>query len=169
MTSPRINIIVAMADNRVIGRDGDLPWRISADLKRFKSITMGHPIVMGRKTFESLPRGPLPGRQNIIVSRQTDYRHELMNADCLLVSSFAAAIDAARDRKELMIIGGAAIYAAALTQATRLFLTEVHATIDGDVYFPDFHRSRWTETMRTPRLADQQSEQDYSFVVLEKA
>ena len=124
---------------------------------------------MGRKTFESLPRGPLPGRRNIIVSRHADYHHDLMNADCVLVSSLSEATEAAEDHPELMIIGGAAIYAAALTQATRLFLTEVHATIEGDVFFPTFCRSEWTETWRSARQLDAQSSHEYSFLVLEKA
>ncbi|MGR8948447.1 MAG: dihydrofolate reductase [Gammaproteobacteria bacterium] len=169
MQRPRTNIIVAMAENGAIGRDGDLPWRISADLKRFKSITMGHPIIMGRKTYESLPRGPLPGRQNIIITRQADYEHEQLNDDCVVVDSFINAINLSQARAELMVIGGAAIYAEALATASRIFLTEVHAEINGDVYFPDFARRCWTETLRLPRQSDDKSGYEYSFVVLEKA
>lgn len=159
---------MAVAENGVIGRDGDLPWRLSADLQRFKKITMGYPIIMGRKTFESLPSGPLPGRQNVIITRQNGYANEDLNADCLVCSCLDDAREALESQTELMIIGGAAIYAEALKIAKRIFLTEVHAEVEGDVYFPSFDRQLWTETYRQ-RCYDGSAGFDYSFIVLERA
>ncbi|MEM7466268.1 MAG: dihydrofolate reductase [Pseudomonadota bacterium] len=167
--SARINIIVATAANGVIGRDGDLPWHISADLKRFKRITMGHPIVMGRKTFESLPRGPLPGRRNIIVTRQQKYENRTLSKDCLVVDSMSAAITATVSHDEMMVIGGAALYAEALPVSRRIFLTEVHAEVEGDVYCPPIERPQWTETLRSSNLREAGDPFDHSFVVLERA
>ena len=159
---------MAVAENGVIGRDGDLPWRISADLRRFKKITIGYPIIMGRKTFESLPNVPLPGRQNVIITRQNDYSNDHLNADCLVCSCLADAQEALESQAELMIIGGAAIYAEALKIAKRIFLTEVHAEVEGDVYFPPFDKQLWTETYRQ-QCDDSDVKLDYSFVVLERA
>lgn len=164
----RVNIIVAAAENGVIGRGGDLPWRISADLKRFKQITMGKPIVMGRKTFESLPR-VLPGRKNIVVTRQQHYKNEKLNEDCLVVNSLARAMSIMESEAEIMVIGGAAIYLEALPLARRLFFTEIHEHVEGDVYFPRFAKNGWTETQRLPQLNDTVSEHRYSFVVFERA
>ena len=124
---------------------------------------------MGRKTFESLPNGPLPGRQNVVITRQADFSHQGLSPDCLVCSSMAAAHAALSERTELMIIGGAAIYAEALGVAKRIFMTEVHAEVDGDVYFPDFDRSLWTETFRQSHRNDTNAAFDYSFVVLERA
>lgn len=159
--APRINIVVALASNGVIGRDGGLPWHLSGDLRRFRDITWGHPIVMGRRTHESIGR-VLPGRPNIVVSRNPN----CAAAGCVVVPDFAAALAAAGAVPEIMIVGGAALYAAALPACTRLFLTEVHAAVAGDVYFPDFDRSAWRETSR--ELHRGEGEYDYSFVVLER-
>lgn len=164
----RVNIIVAAAENGVIGRDGDLPWRISADLKRFKEITMGHPVIMGRKTFDSLPK-VLPGRKNIVVTRQENYYSEKLNEHCVIENSLSSAISSVSRSAEIMVIGGAAIYEEALPIAKRLFITEVHETVVGDASFPDFSRETWTETLRSPQLHDDSSEHPYSFVVLERA
>ncbi len=158
----RINIVVAMADNRVIGRDGGLPWHLPADLKQFRAITWGHPIVMGRRTHESIGR-VLPGRRNIVISRDP----ACAAAGCVVVPDFDAAVAVAGDVPELMIVGGAAVYAAALPRCTRLFITEVHASVEGDVRFPTFAREDWRETSREPHLGA--GEFDYSFVVLERA
>lgn len=157
----RINIVVALASNGVIGRDGGLPWHLSGDLRRFREITWGHPIVMGRRTHESIGR-VLPGRPNIVVSRNPD----CAAAGCIVVPTFAAALAAAGAVPEIMIVGGAALYAAALPDCTRLFLTEVHAAVAGDVRFPDFDRSAWRETSREVHRGE--GEYDYSFVVLER-
>jgi dihydrofolate reductase len=164
----RVNIIVAAAENSVIGRDGDLPWRISADLKRFKQITMGHPVVMGRKTFESLPK-VLPGRKNIVVTRQQNYLNEKLDENCLVVNSLDVALSSFASSAEIMVIGGAAIYEEALPIAKRLFMTEVHEKVVGDVSFPAFVKQSWTETLRSPRREDASSVYPYSFVVLERA
>lgn len=159
----RINLVVAIASNGVIGRDQGLPWRLSADLKHFKSITMGHPIVMGRRTHESIGRA-LPGRANIVVSRQRDYRA----AACVVVDSLDAATVAAGPATELMIVGGARLYAESLPRAGRIYLTEVHGEPAGDTVFPEFDRRQWTERARERYGADDDNEFDYSFVVLDR-
>jgi dihydrofolate reductase len=158
-----INIVVAKSENDVIGRDGDLPWRLCADLRHFKATTLGHPLVMGRKTHESIGR-PLPGRHNIVVTRQADY----LAAGCTVTGSLEQAIIAAHPATEIMIIGGAALYAAALPRAERIYLTEVHAEITGDTYFPPIDRDAWRELERERHEADESNDHDYSFVVLER-
>jgi dihydrofolate reductase len=129
----RLSLIVAASENGCIGRDGDLPWRLPEDLKRFKQVTMGKPIIMGRKTYESIGR-PLPGRTNIVVTRQPGYAAP----GCEVAGSLADALDAARatGTDEVFIIGGASLYADALSQADTLYLTRVHAAVEGDVYLP---------------------------------
>jgi dihydrofolate reductase len=158
----RVNIVVAMADNGVIGRDGGLPWQLPGDLRRFREVTMGHPLVMGRRTHESIGR-VLPGRMNIVISRDP----ACAAPDCVVVPTLEAALAAAGDASEIMVVGGAAVYAAALPLAERLFITEVHATVDGDVHFPAFTRTAWHEVAREPQAGG--GEYDYSFVVLERA
>ncbi len=159
--SLRVNLVVALADNGVIGRDGGLPWQLPADLKHFREITWGHPIVMGRRTHESIGR-VLPGRLNVVISRDP----HCAAAGCVVVPDLEAALAAAGAVPEVMIVGGAAVYAAALPRAMRLFLTEVHALVDGDVRFPDFDRRAWRETAREPHRGE--GEYDYSFVTLER-
>ena len=132
--SPRISIIVAYAANRVIGRDGKMPWHLSEDLKRFRRLTMGHHIVMGRKTWESIGR-LLPGRKHVILSRKSGY--DVPGAK--VVDSLEAAIAAARDDSEIFVIGGAQVYAQALPQVDRVYLTRIHDTVDGDTVMP----ARW--------------------------
>ncbi len=159
----QLSIIVAMDRNRVIGINDTLPWHISEDLKHFKKITMGKPIVMGRKTHESIGR-PLPGRENIIITRDKHYRAE----GCTVLHSLEAVFEHCRDVDEVMITGGSEIYKHALEKATRLYLTEVHAEIEGDTFFPEFNRNEWQETGRETFKADEKNEFDYSFVVLDK-
>lgn len=163
-------LIVAMAQNRVIGRNNNLPWYLSEDLKYFKRVTMGKPIIMGRKTFESIGR-PLPGRTNIIVTRNEDYSaagikvvHDLTQAISLCES--IAEIDGQR---EAMVIGGAQIYQQALGYADRLYLTEVHAEVEGDAYFPEFKRGDWQEVARENFQAAEPNPYDYSFLILDRA
>jgi len=133
-----ISIVVAASTNNVIGVDGELPWRISDDLKRFKALTMGKPIVMGRLTWESIGR-PLPGRQNIVITRQAGF-----SADgCDVVASPAAALSAAGDATEIMIIGGSQIYELFLPKSGRLYVTRVHTEIDGDAFFPAINEADW--------------------------
>tara|TARA_A100001037_G_scaffold277126_1_gene276906 strand:+ start:1344 stop:1823 length:480 start_codon:yes stop_codon:yes gene_type:complete len=158
----RISLIVAVAENGVIGRDGDLPWRIPADLKFFKDITMGKPIVMGRKTYQSIGR-TLPGRTNIVITRNPDFAAD----DTVVVDDLDAALDAAGDADEAMVIGGAQIYALALARANRIYLTRVHAAPDGDVTFPELDRDVWKETSRQDHAAEGETPA-FSFVVLER-
>ena len=157
----RVNIVVALATNGVIGRDGGLPWHLPADLRRFREITFGHPIVMGRRTHESIGR-VLPGRLNIVLSRDPDCAAD----GCVVVPDLDAALASVEAAPEVMIVGGAAVYAAALPRCTRLFLTEVQACIDGDVHFPAFAREEWRETARETHRGV--ADYDYSFVVLER-
>ena len=136
-----VTLVVAAAENGVIGKDGAIPWRISEDMKRFKALTMGHTIVMGRKTWDSLPKQPLPGRVNVVVTRQTDWRAE----GALTAASLGQAT--AGTSGTVMVIGGEEIYQRALPMASRIELTEVHKDFDGDAKF-DLDRSGWHETAR---------------------
>ncbi len=158
-----ISIIVAAAENNVIGHRGDLPWRLSDDLRRFKAMTMGKPIVMGRKTWESIGR-PLPGRQNIVVTRQAGFTAE----GCDVVGSADAAIAAAGDAEEIMVIGGSEIYALFLPRAARLYLTRVHAEVDGDAFFPQDEDSSWSLVDYEQHAADENNDFDFSFQLYER-
>jgi len=159
-----ISIIVAASTNNVIGFQGDLPWRLSADLKRFKALTMGKPIVMGRKTYESIGR-PLPGRQNIVISRNSGFVAD----GCDVVSSIEAAVDAAGDAEEIMIIGGSHIYEAFLPRADRIYLTRVQAEVEGDAYLPEFGNDDWQETAVEENSADETNDYDVIFSIFERA
>ncbi len=157
----RLSLIAALARNRVIGRDNQLPWRLSADLKHFKSLTMGKPIVMGRKTYESIGK-PLPGRTNIIVTRD----HSFTSEGCHVVHSIEAALVIAEGSDEVMIMGGADLYAQLLPRADRLYLTEVKVDANGDAWFPEINEMHWRELERESHRADENNEFDYDFVVL---
>lgn len=157
----RISLIVALARNRVIGRDNQLPWRLSADLQHFKGLTMGKPIVMGRKTYESIGR-PLPGRTNIVVTRDSSFSA----AGCRVVHSIDEALVAAGGADEVMIMGGENLYSQLLPRADRLYLTEVQAEVSGDAWFPEFDQTQWQELERESHRADEKNEFDYDFVVL---
>jgi len=159
----QLSIIVAMDRNRVIGNNDTLPWHISADLKNFKKITMGKPIVMGRKTHESIGR-PLPGRENIIITRDKTWQAE----GCTVLNSIDEIFEHCRDVEEVMITGGSEIYKHTLDKATRLYLTEVHTEVKGDTFFPDFDRSEWSEVSREAFKADEKNDYDYSFILLER-
>jgi dihydrofolate reductase len=160
----RISLIVAMAENRVIGRDNQLPWRIPADLKHFKALTMGKPIIMGRKTYESIGR-PLPGRDNIVITGDTSYRAE----GCQVVHTLEEALRSAGGAEEAMIIGGATLYRQTLKDADRLYLTLVKAQPEGDTWFPKIKPQEWREIRREVHRADESNEYDYDFVVLDRA
>ena len=160
----RIALIVAMAENRVIGRNNQLPWRIPADLRHFKALTMGKPIIMGRKTYESIGR-PLPGRDNIVITADSRYQAE----GCQVVHSIDQALEAAGSCAEAMIIGGANLYRQTLENAERLYLTLVKAEPEGDVWFPAIELQQWREIERETHQADERNEYDYDFVVLERA
>lgn len=165
----RLALIAAVADNGVIGRDNALPWHLPGDLAHFKRVTLGKPVVMGRRTFDSIGR-PLPGRCNIVISRDASYRPE----GCRVLPSLEEALEVAvrvaqRDGvDEAVVIGGAQVYAAALPRADRLYLTEVHAAVDGDVNFPQVDWSQWSETDRERCPAAGESAYEYSFVVYER-
>jgi dihydrofolate reductase len=163
----RIALIVAMADNRTIGRDGGLPWRIPADLKFFKAKTMGKPIVMGRRTFESIGR-PLPGRPNIVVTRSGAEFPEGVDVAPDVEGALSVAAQRARDcgADEIMIIGGAALYDALLPRADRIYLTEIHEAVEGDTFFPDFDKAEWQEVEREDR--DDIHSARVSFVTLDR-
>ena len=140
----RICFVVAVSRNGVIGRNGGLPWHISTDLKRFKAITMGKPLIMGRKTWESLPRKPLPGRPNIVITRQKNYQAE----GARVVADVPSALAATGQVEEVCVIGGGEIFEMFLPQTGRIYLTEVDLEVDGDTYFPSLDPAQWTETAR---------------------
>ncbi|MGR9071529.1 MAG: type 3 dihydrofolate reductase [Gammaproteobacteria bacterium] len=158
----KISLIVAMASNRVIGLNNDMPWRLSADLRYFRKITMGKPILMGRKTFESIGR-PLPGRKNIIVSRNTEFRRE----GCLVFHSIEDALHVCKSEEEVMIVGGACFYETLLPEADRIYLTYIHRPFEGDTFFPEFDAGDWREIERLDVRDDEDVEFDYSFITLE--
>ncbi|HEY3325564.1 MAG TPA: dihydrofolate reductase [Novimethylophilus sp.] len=144
---PQLSVIAALARNRVIGRGNALPWHLPEDLRHFKALTMGHPIVMGRKTYESLGR-LLPGRTTVIVSRNRDYAVP----GALVVESLQQALETCRNEQEIFIVGGAELYKEAMPMADRLYLTEIDAEFEGDAYFPEFARTRWREVSRQPHI-----------------
>ena len=163
MTAP-IVLVLAMADNGVIGAQGGIPWRIPDDLKRFRALTLGKPVIMGRKTWESFPKRPLPGRSNIVITRDAAYAAP----GATVVASLAAAL-AQAERKvppSITVAGGAEIYRAALPLATRIELTEVHIAAQGDARLPPFDRAQWRETAREEHAA--QDGLRYSYVTLER-
>jgi dihydrofolate reductase len=163
----RIALVAALARNRVIGRRNELPWRLPEDLRRFKTLTLGHPVVMGRKTHESILGAlgrPLPGRLNIVVTRSTDYAAP----GCIVATSLEAALAAAPPAEEIFVIGGAEIYRAALATADRLHLTEIDADYDGDAWFPKLPPDRWREVSRESRPHGAEFPHDYAFVVYER-
>jgi len=159
----KISIVVAMAANGVIGRDNQLPWHLPADLKHFKQTTMGKPILMGRKTWESIGR-PLPGRNNIVITRDNDFTAE----GCVVVGSIEAAMLAAGEQDELMVIGGAELYRQLLPRAETIYLTRIHETFDGDTRFPEISNSEWHQVARSDYEADENNPYDYSFIRLER-
>ena len=155
-----ITLIAALANNRCIGKDGAIPWRLPEDMKRFKDLTMGHVVIMGRKTWESLPEKfrPLPGRTNIVLTRQSGYA---LPKDVERFGTLQDALATHTD-KNIFIIGGAEIYAQALPLADRLELTLVHNEVEGDAFFPDYQDGTWKEVMRADHPA-------YAFVTYERS
>lgn len=164
----KLSMIVAVAENGVIGRNNALPWYLPNDLKYFKQTTMGKPVIMGRKTYESIGK-PLPGRTNIVITRQADYQPEGVK----VVNSVEAARELAESvclidgQEEAMIMGGAEIYTLALPHTDRLYLTEVHADVEGDAFFPEYDKSLWQEVAREDFAAEGPNPYNYSFVVFE--
>jgi len=166
----KLSIIVAVAENGVIGRGGQLPWHLSADLQRFKRLTMGHAILMGRKTWESIGR-PLPGRTSIVISRQNDFRSSY--DEVLVASNLDEALAQARrlniESDEAFIIGGARIYEMSLPRADRLFVTRIHAQIEGEVYFPQIDWNAWQQTDEQRHAADDKNEYPHTYEVWQRA
>ena len=160
---PRLSLIAAVAANGVIGSDNALPWRLPEDLKRFKALTLGHPVIMGRNTYESIGR-PLPGRRNIVVTRNPGFRAEGCETCSTLEAAFAACQGGS---DEIFVIGGAQIYAEALPLAQRLYLTEIRRAFDGDARFPDWNRTAWKEVAREAHRSGDGLE--YEFAVYDRA
>ncbi len=148
-----------MANNRVIGKDNQMPWHLPADLGHFKAITLGKPIIMGRKTYESIGR-PLPGRKNIVISRDKSYKLE----GCETASSLEEAITLVSEVEEIMIIGGGNLYSQALPHADKLYLTFIDLDVDGDTQFPKYEDLKLTEIKREKHLKDEKNPYDYQFV-----
>lgn len=170
----KLSLIVALAQNHVIGRDNKLPWYLPNDLKYFKQVTLGKPVIMGRKTYESIGK-PLPGRTNIIITRQADYQPAGATDSVKVVSSLDDARELAENitlidgQQEAMIIGGAEIYTLALPLVDRMYLTEVHAEVEGDAYFPEFERHGWHQVAGEDFQAEGPNPYNYSFNVYERA
>lgn len=161
--NPRISIIAALARNRVIGIENRLPWRLPEDLAHFKALTLNHPILMGRKTFESLGR-PLPGRTNIVITRNASYRPD----GCLVADSIPAAVALCNGADEVFFIGGADLYRQAIPLADRLYLTEVDIESQGDAWFPEYDRSAFREVSRESHTGEKGDVLKFDFVVYER-
>jgi dihydrofolate reductase len=162
-TKPRVSVIAALAKNRVIGIENRLPWRLPEDLAHFKALTLNHPILMGRKTFESLGR-PLPGRTNIVITRNPDY----CNDGCLVADSIPAALALCAEVDEVFFIGGAELYAQVIPLADRLYLTEVDIDAQGDAWFPAYDKSAFREVSRESHTGERGDALRFYFVVYER-
>jgi len=159
----KISLIVAMASNRVIGADNKMPWHLSADLKRFKNITMGSPILMGRKTYESIGKA-LPGRINIIISRNSNYQAQ----GCQVYSHIISALESFSAGQEIFVIGGASLYEAMLPKAEYIYLTKIHQLFLGDTYFPEIDSNNWIEVEQQRIDNDPDVTFAYSFIKLKR-
>jgi dihydrofolate reductase len=158
-----VSLVVAFSTNNVIGRDGALPWHLPDDLRHFKRITMGKPVIMGRKTFESVGR-PLPDRHNIVMTRDPDYAAE----GCDVVSSVGEALELAGDVEEVMVIGGAQVYRDFLPRADRIYLTRVQAEVQGDTFFPEFDKDAWRLVSSAHHAADEKHQYPFEMMVFER-
>lgn len=156
----KVNLIVAMTDNACIGRDNKMPWHLPADLQHFKHITMSKPIIMGRKTYESIGR-PLPGRENIVLTRNSDYKAE----GCTVLPSLDTALLLLSHKNEVMIIGGANLYQQALPRVDTMYITWVRTTLQGDTYFPKWNQADWTLFMKTDHPAGNGNDYAYGFYI----
>ena len=165
----KISFVVAMGNNRAIGHEGGMPWHMPADLAHFRRVTMGKPMIMGRKTFESIGK-PLPGRDSIVVTRNSSWKA----SGAIVVPSIEKALDVAksgataRGVHEIAVIGGGALYASMIDKADRLYVTELHDTFEADTYFPEIDATEWTEISRESHPADEKNAVAYDFVVLER-
>jgi dihydrofolate reductase len=170
MTIPQLVLVVARARNGVIGRDGDLPWRLRSDLQRFKAITLGKPCIMGRRTWDSLPLKPLPGRLNLILSRDESFAAH----KAVVCTTLDEAVEIARETaeedgvEEICVIGGVALFERALPRAKRIYLTEVEAEPEGDVLFPAFDAADWVEVSSEAHPAGEKDDHEFIFRVLER-
>ena len=163
MSAPRLSLIAALAQNRVIGIENRLPWKLPEDLAHFKTLTLGHSILMGRKTYESLGR-PLPGRRNIVITRNPDYQA----AGCEIALSIGDASALCSNVEEIFFIGGAALYEQVLPLVDRLYLTEVHIHAQGDAWFPDYDRNAFSEVSRESHMGEKGDALGFDFVVYER-
>lgn len=158
-----LSLVVAMAENNVIGKNGTMPWHLPADLRHFRAVTTGKSVIMGRKTYESIGK-PLPNRRNLVISRTPDFSA----LGCEVVTSLDQALQACAGEAEVMIIGGGQIYAEALPRAQRIYLTRIQARIEGDTTFPDLTPSQWREVKRTMTPPDGKNAYACAFTVLER-
>ncbi len=163
VTAPRLELVAALARNRVIGRGNALPWHLPEDLRFFKRLTLGQPVLMGRRTWDSIGR-PLPGRQNLVLTRALDFAP----AGVTVVHSLEEALSAAGVVAALRVIGGAELYRLCLPRASVMYLTEIDALVAGDVYFPEWRRDDWQELSREAHPADERHAYPYAFVTLER-
>ena len=157
-----ISLIVAMSQNRIIGKDNQLPWHLPNDLKHFKKITLGKPIIMGRKTYDSIGR-PLPDRQNLVISRS-----KVAIPGCDVVHTLEQSLVLTRDHEEVMIIGGAQVFEQVLPLAHRMYLTFIDAEFEGDVFFPEWNEAEWVERESFLHSPDERNKYHYRFVTLER-
>ena len=160
----RLSIVVAMDDNRLIGKDNKLPWHLPADLAYFKKITIGKSILMGRKTYDSIGR-PLPNRRNIVITRNTN----IVIPGCEVVSNIEQALSITKDEPEVMVIGGASLCEQLLPDVSRLYITKIEGSFDGDVYFPNYDKSEWHEVSCETHQADSLNIYEHHFIVLERS
>lgn len=158
-----LSAICAMSKNRVIGFQNKLPWHLPADLRHFKKITIGHPIIMGRNTYESIGRA-LPDRCNVVITRDATFQAP----GCVVVNSIETALSAASYSEEVFIIGGAMLYQQLLPEVQCIYLTEIHHTFEGDAFFPELDKTIWHEVERIDHTADEENIYSYSFVILER-
>ena len=158
-----LSIIVAVSENNVVGSENKLPWKLSADLKRLKALTMGHHIIMGRKTWESLGH-PLPGRTNVIITTNKNYIAD----GGIVVHSLSEALKVSSQDDEIFIFGGGKIFKEALSLVKKIYMTKVHSNVAGDTFFPSIDLNEWNETARENYKADEKNQYDYSFITLEK-
>lgn len=159
----KISIIVAMSENFIIGNENKLPWHLPADLKYFKSVTLNKPVLMGRKTYESIGK-PLPQRRNFILTKEVNYSA----IDCEVVHSLEAAFNLLKEEKEIMVIGGGKVYEAAFPYVNRLYITLVHGDFSGDTFFPHFDKKDWQEVSRQDFFSDEKNPYSYTFVIYDR-
>jgi dihydrofolate reductase len=159
----KVSMVVAVAENWVIGKKGGLPWKLPADMKHFKDLTTGHTVIMGKKTYDSIGK-PLPNRTNIVVARDSS----LDISGCIAVRSIGEALEAAPDDQEIFVIGGAEIYNSFLSLTQKIYLTQIHHEFDGDTFFPKLNLAEWSEKKRQNFKADDKNPYNYSFIILER-